>query len=209
MKSFNYYLTKGGVTGFGLTRSEANSDLEINLFKQGMCQMPVDALQQKQELQPWFPRAGMLHISRVGCIYTTGQNFLVETTTAGKVQLTESKYSMYLLLAQLFGGRVSYRHINVVLKEEINSFFKVLGRDYVMLEEFPQIVVEPISRVYPDTVYKLRDGTNIIWDEDGQQLGLATRQSSAAYLVEVPEKQDTLAMLAYLAYRANKISIMG
>ncbi len=200
----NYITTKDGCIGFGADREESERDLYYNLCRKDIDNDDIGNFRKRrEELHPWNPQKNMLHISGVGCLVYDGYN-LLETRSGRSVTIAQHGPSIYYYLACVLEDALSYTDICIVAKREINILFNNIGKDFVMLDDMPDIKVIGESNGFnPEVEYKLRTGYIIGVASDF--VGVRRIEDSMFHAVEINKFLPYVNMLYYVGYRMGVV----
>lgn len=200
----NYITTRDGCIGFGADRDSAERDLYYNLCKKDIGYDEIGEFQKRRkELHPWNPQKNMLHLTGVGCLVYEGY-MLKETKSGREVEIAVCGPSIYYYLGYLLEDTLSYTDICIAAKREINILFKNMGRDFVMLEDMPDIKVLGESNGFvPKVEYKLSQGFVIGIADDF--VGIRRDSEEMFHAVEITKYQPYINLLSYVGYRVGVV----
>lgn len=188
--------------GFGLTQEEATIDAYVgSCIPTLLSDTDGRFTERRKELCPWMPTSSMLHISGVGClVYDDGK--ITETRSGKQVIVAATGDSIFYYLSTLFGGRLSYTDIVCVLREEIDTFFQNISKDFVSIESMPIIQVQQESVNYKPTVI-YTTSFNFVVGCSENIVGLKWHGEDSYYTCNVDNSTQQITTLYRLLYRSG------
>lgn len=195
---------RDGEIGFGVDVEDAEQDLIINLCKHDMNRDVTGRYKQRYDLlSPYLALPNVLHITGVGClVYKDGA--ISETRSGNTIAVRQTRSSIYFYLAQLFGSRLSYEDICVVLKDEINEFFLGISDEFIPVNKMPYIkVMDDSNGFVPYVIYHLASGYDVAISES--VVGIKRTSEVMYHAIEISENDPYICMLPYVGYKMGII----
>lgn len=196
----NYYVARDGELGFGVNREEAEKDLIINLCRHSLNYDSSGVyMKRRRELNPWMPNEYMLHITGVGCLmYKNG--VLYNTANNKSMQIIQTQSTMYYYLAGLVGDLLSYEDICVVLREELDTLFHNISKDFISLAKMPYIkILGETNGFSPSVIYSLQSGFDIGIADD--IVGIKRTDDALYHAIELSDLMPYIPTLSYIGYK--------
>lgn len=196
------YISVGthGSAGFGATLDDAKYDAYVN-----DCRLDIENdtsclfKKRRSELEPWLPVENVCHITGVGALYYN-KGFISETSSGKSMSICRSKYATYFYMATLFGTKLSYEDITVVLRPEINKFLHNINPEIVPIEKWPFIkLVNSDNGFKPEITYSLDNGLIIGITQDS--VGMKHIGDELYHAVDITDESESIFMLSYIAYK--------
>lgn len=200
----NFIEVSDGFVGFGATREEAIEDCYIAKCIASLSNDTEEKFtKRREELHPWLPMSNLLHISGVGCLMYKDYR-IIETKSGRSVSLLRKDGSIFYYMSQLFQDSLSFTDIAVVLRPEIEQFFKNISEEFASIKEYPQIqLLNNDNGFKPIVIYNTSDG--IIIGNAGSQIGIKFVGDSHYYVTDVDSNFVTMDMLSYVGLKLGVI----
>ena len=196
----SYIAMKEGSLGFGESKEAAEEDLYINICRQSIqSDTKGEFLKRRQVLKPWLPLENMLHISGIGClVYENG--ILRDEKSGRSINITDVNYSTFYYLCSVFQGMLSFTDIAIVLRPEIDIFFRNIDKRFHSLNDFPQIkLLNSLNGFEPTVTYMLDFG--ILVGVADNMLGIKEQGHELFFTVDMEKDCSIQAMLSYLGLK--------
>lgn len=188
--------------GFGTSMIEATDDAYVNSCINDLS-MDTNGLfiKRREEICPWMPKSNMLHLSGIGClVYDKG--YITETKTNKKVLVAATGDSIFYYLNELFGAQLSYSDIICTLREEIDTFFKNISKDFVSIADMPIIQVQQESASFqPLAIYTTKFDFVIGCSE--QLIGVKWFGDDCYYTVSIDDSTQQITALYRILARCG------
>lgn len=193
-----------GCVGFGTTNEEAKYDAYVNDCRQDLTRDVDGVFKEKRErLSPWLPTNNICHITGVGALYAS-KGFIMETSTGNKVDIFACQYSIYFYIATLFGDKLTYEEITVVLRPELDKFFTSVIPGTVPIKDWPYIKLENTDNGFnPSVIYNMAGG--IIVGIAPNSVGIKRVGDDLYHTVDIPDSVEHIYLLSYIAYKMGII----
>lgn len=192
--------------GYGITESEAAEDAYINSCTRSLSNdTEMRFKDRRDELHPWMPLPNMLHISGVGCLVYENKQ-IRETASGNRVAVASTGGSIFRYLANLFGRKLSYTDIVCVLREEIDTFFLNISKEFIPIKDMQIISTQSESYNFaPKALYKTN--SNFIIGCDVGYVGIRYQGESNYYVCSVTSQVEQINALYRLLYRTGSVLI--
>lgn len=200
----NFVISRKNIVAFGQDIEDAEYEWKMRYYMHypeeiNSSEYAIRVLQ----LHPWRPTSKHLQISSVGCLKSVN-NLIVETASGKSVLITQKKYSIFQYIMSLLGNKVTYEDIVVVLRENLNAFFREISKEFVPIEEYPQILcINEDNGFDPGVTYTL--GENAVVGISNEYVGIKVKGYEYFYAVELNNEAYEAALIAYIAYRAGMV----
>lgn len=144
-----------GSVGFGVSVDEAVEDAYINACSVSLSNDSKGIfIKRREEIHPWMPTPHMLHLSGIGCLVYENAT-IREVASGNEVIVAATNNSLFYYLAELFGTRLSYTDVVCVLRDEIDTFFTNISKDFVPIRSMPIIQVQSETDDFAlDVIYR-------------------------------------------------------
>lgn len=191
-----------GSVGFGISAEEAVEDAYINA-----CSTSLDNdtrgifKSRRQEMHPWMPTPHMLHISGVGCLVY--ENAVIrETKSNNSLIVAATNNSIFYYLAELFGDRLSYTDIVCVLRNELDTFFTNISKDFITISSMPIIQVQAENDDFLlDVIY--RTSKDVMIGCTDSMMGIKFLGEDVYYTCPIESPVQQIGALHRLFYRTG------
>lgn len=200
----NFIVTDAGFLGFGATKEEAQEDVYLNKCVADLRNDDKGLFKERRaQLKPWLPQSNMIHIAGVGClVYEHGK--ITNTKTGKIVDVLQYRHSIYQYLINLVGERLSYTDIAIVIRPELDEFFKNISPNFVSIKDMPVIkLLGSINGFEPDVVYIL--DCDIVVGFTDTMVGIKVVGDELFHVAEIPDGLYMMPLLAYIGCRMGYI----
>lgn len=204
---WDYFVTGAGEIGFGFTVESAKNDLKINQLRHDIAKDEEGRyLTRRRELSPWMPVGNILHISGIGCLVYEGTT-LTEVRSGKSVIVSRKEGTLFYYMAKLFGSKLSYTDIMIVLRPELDRLFQNISKDFTKLEDFPYVMLKNVSNGFkPNITYILDTGHIIGIDET--MVGIKALGEDMYHVADIDEA-PIITTLSYIGYKLGLIIYEG
>lgn len=188
--------------GFGISPEEALEDAYINACSANIASDTTGVFNRRRsEIHPWMPTKYMLHLSDIGCLVY--ENARIREVKSGKeVIMAATDNSMFYYLAELFENRLSYTDIVCVLREEIDTFFTNISKDFIPIKNMPIIQVQTENDEFAlDVIYRTSLDFTIGCTED--MIGIKYVGEDVYYTCPIVSPKQQIGALHRLLYRTG------
>lgn len=193
--------------GFGVSMNEALEDAYVNSCI-GDISMDTKGIfiKRREQICPWMPKSNMLHLSGIGClVYDKGK--ITETRTGKQVLVAATRDSVFYYLSTLFGDRLSYSDIVCVLRNELDTFFTNISKEFIPITDLPLIQVQQEDSFRPVSVYYTTFNFMIGYSDDA--VGVRWTGDDCYYTINVDDSTQQLPALYRLLYRGGYTIVDG
>lgn len=192
--------------GYGITEEEATEDAYINSCTRSLNNdVEMRFKNRREELHPWMPLPNMLHISSVGCLVYENKQIL-ETASGNRLVVASTGGSIFRYLANLFGRRLTYTDIVCVLREEIDTFFLNISKEFTPIKDMQIISTQSESYNFsPRALYKTNSNFTIGCDVG--YVGIRYQGETNYYVCGVESQAEQINALYRLLYRTGNVLI--
>lgn len=191
-----------GSVGFGVSADEAVEDAYINACSVSLSNDTKGIFtKRRNEIHPWMPTPHMLHLSGIGCLVYENAT-IRETKSGNEVIVAAADNSMFYYLAELFGTTLSYTDVVCVLRNEIDTFFTNISKDFVPISAMPIIQVQTETDDFAlEVVYKT--SADMMIGCTDSVIGIKFLGEDVYYTCPIESSKQQIGALHRLLYRTG------